>query len=471
MNDRPLAFADQLSDYATKAETSSVSELSAAFETISAGMGNVYTKNETSSAAEIETALADFALTSQIPTSVSQLDNDSGYVDGTAVQGMLDSYYQKSETSSAAELSSAFANVSVEVDPQLRTDIDNKVLVNEVSAQSLKINIMALSAYAEISGTAAFDPTAFYYISDDTGGGGGGVDPQALSNYYTRSETSSAAELSTAFSAAGGYDLGKTYVKYADGSTAAYNLTGWVNGNLSTTIANPLDAVEVRIGSNVTAFGDDGFRKWTSLTAVYYPDSVASIGQRAFLGDNKLAHVELPDQLTSLGNYMFEDCSALTSLTIPRGAVETTEGTFNRAAGLKELQFPDGFQQVGKAAFTNCVNLKKVVFPASLTSIAGHLYGTRVFDGTTDLTAVFLGKTGEEISAMPNYSQWGGTRLVVSGWIPASQEWVESQIPTSTSQLENDSGYVDQTALENYYTKDEVDAMVGDINSLLEEMN
>ena len=198
---------------------------------------------------------------------------------------------------------------------------------------------------------------------------------------------------------------------------------------------------------------------------------MASIGQRAFLGDNKLAHVELPDQLTSLGNYMFEDCSALTSLTIPRGAVETTEGTFNRAAGLKELQFPDGFQQVGKAAFTNCVNLKKVVFPASLTSIAGHLYGTRVFDGTTDLTAVFLGKTGEEISAMPNYSQWGGTRLVVSGWIPASQEWVESQIPTSTSQLENDSGYVDQTALENYYTKDEVDAMVGDINSLLEEMN
>lgn len=97
---------------------------------------------------------------------------------------MLESYYQKSETSSASELSAAFANVSVEVDPQLRTDIDSKVLVNEVSAQSLKINIMALSDYQEISGTAAFDPTAFYCISNDTaGGGGGGGD---MSNYYTK---------------------------------------------------------------------------------------------------------------------------------------------------------------------------------------------------------------------------------------------------------------------------------------------
>lgn len=40
-----------------------------------------YTKAQTSSAAELSAAFADCALTSQIPTSVSQLDNDSGYID------------------------------------------------------------------------------------------------------------------------------------------------------------------------------------------------------------------------------------------------------------------------------------------------------------------------------------------------------------------------------------------------------
>lgn len=63
-----------------------------------------YTKSETSSSVELSTAFADCALTSQIPTAVSQLDNDSGYVDTQAVQGMLDGYYQKTETSSASEL-------------------------------------------------------------------------------------------------------------------------------------------------------------------------------------------------------------------------------------------------------------------------------------------------------------------------------------------------------------------------------
>ncbi len=60
---------------------------------------------------------------------------------------------------------------------------------------------MALSAYQEISGTAAFDPTAFYCISDDNagGGGGGGVDPQVLSGYYRKDETSSAVELENTF--------------------------------------------------------------------------------------------------------------------------------------------------------------------------------------------------------------------------------------------------------------------------------
>ena len=40
-------------------------------------------------------------------------------------------------------------------------------------------------------------------------------------------------------------------------------------------------------------------------------------------------------------------------------------------------------------------------------------------------------------------------------------------IPTKTSDLENDSGFIDNTALENYYTKTEIDMLIGDIETLL----
>ncbi len=40
-------------------------------------------------------------------------------------------------------------------------------------------------------------------------------------------------------------------------------------------------------------------------------------------------------------------------------------------------------------------------------------------------------------------------------------------IPTKLSEFENDKGYIDNTALDKYYTKDEVDTLVGDIETLL----
>ena len=40
-------------------------------------------------------------------------------------------------------------------------------------------------------------------------------------------------------------------------------------------------------------------------------------------------------------------------------------------------------------------------------------------------------------------------------------------IPTKTSELENDSGFINDTALENYYTKTEIDILIGDIQTLL----
>ena len=41
------------------------------------------------------------------------------------------------------------------------------------------------------------------------------------------------------------------------------------------------------------------------------------------------------------------------------------------------------------------------------------------------------------------------------------------EIPTKLSEFSNDVGYIDSSELENYYTKDEINAQIGDIETLL----
>ncbi len=58
----------------------------------------------------------------------------------------------------------------------------------------------------------------------------------------------------------------------------------------------------------------------------------------------------------------------------------------------------------------------------------------------------------------------------VAGYLDKDQYALKSELPTKTSELTNDSGYLDSTDLDNYYTKSEVytkaeiDAIIAGLN-------
>ena len=75
------------------------------------------------------------------------------------------------------------------------------------------------------------------------------------------------------------------------------------------------------IGNSVTSIGDLAFYDSVSLTSVTIPDSVTSIGNRAFEYCG-LTSVIIGDSVTSIGSNAFAYCSSLESITF-RGNAPT----------------------------------------------------------------------------------------------------------------------------------------------------
>ena len=76
------------------------------------------------------------------------------------------------------------------------------------------------------------------------------------------------------------------------------------------------------------------------------PNSVASIGERAFLDCARLTSVTIPNSVTIIGGFAFLGCTSLTSVTIPNSVIS-----------------------IGQRAFTSCTKLASVTIPNSVTDI------------------------------------------------------------------------------------------------------
>lgn len=138
------------------------------------------------------------------------------------------------------------------------------------------------------------------------------------------SATTTSASSSTLFGYIFGtrsYNGGRSTTQYYDNNRANY-----------CTYCIPKSLKSVKITGGTLCFG--AFYDCTSLTSVTIPDSVTSIGNRAFELCTSLTSIEISDSVTSIGGYAFWCCTSLTSIGIP-----------------------DSVTSIGKNAFTNCTSL------------------------------------------------------------------------------------------------------------------
>ena len=96
------------------------------------------------------------------------------------------------------------------------------------------------------------------------------------------------------------------------------------------------------------------------VTQYTIPDSVTTIGDRAFLGCTSLTSVTIPDSVTTIEDYAFYYCDSLTSVTIPDSVTTIGYRAFENCSSLKSVTIPDSVTTIGERAFYNCTSLKTV---------------------------------------------------------------------------------------------------------------
>jgi len=131
-----------------------------------------------------------------------------------------------------------------------------------------------------------------------------------------------------------------------------------------------------------------------NINAVTIPESVKTIGSKAFFGCEKLANsngfvivgnvlynyygsdesVVIPDGVTVIGSQAFGWNGNLKTVTMPEGVNIIDELAFFACTGLISAEIPDSVTVIGNDAFCSCSNLEDVSIPNSLTTIGDSAF-------------------------------------------------------------------------------------------------
>ncbi len=205
-------------------------------------------------------------------------------------------------------------------------------------------------------------------------------------------------------------------------------------------------------GLSVTSIwgGEPGAFQGSSLTSVRIPDSVNSIGIRAFSGCASLTAITvdasnsfyssvdgvlfdkgqttliqypagrvgsdytIPDSVTNFGDSAFALCTNLTSVTIPNSVTSIGRFTFGGCTSLTNVIIGKGVTTIDYFAFVGCTSLTGVYFQGNAPSL---LSGFIVFDNTSDAVVYYLpGTTGWDTtySGRPTAQWWLPNPLILT---------------------------------------------------------
>ena len=123
------------------------------------------------------------------------------------------------------------------------------------------------------------------------------------------------------------------------------------------------------LGEKIKTIGNYAFENCTSLTGVTIPQSVTSIGYSAFEGCTNLNPLTIKGPITSMGNYAFAGSTYLTSLTLYDDIQTIGNFAFVGSTSLKTVTLPKNLTSIGEYAFARCSELESITIPEKVKTI------------------------------------------------------------------------------------------------------
>ena len=182
----------------------------------------------------------------------------------------------------------------------------------------------------------------------------------------------------------------KDFTNYYGGDVVNNGITYRIDENGATITAAEATLTEANIPSVVEFEGnqypvikinDSVFSGNTNLTSVTLPESLTTLGDRAFYACKSLKTIKIPSGVTTIPFQCFLECSSLESVTIPDGVTTIGVNAFF-GCSLKELTLPESLEAIGSIAFSGNRSLKSVNIPAKVKTIESSAFS---FCDLTDL--------------------------------------------------------------------------------------
>lgn len=83
----------------------------------------------------------------------------------------------------------------------------------------------------------------------------------------------------------------------------------------------------------------------------------------------------IPNSVTTIGTKAFWFCTELTSVTIPTSVITIDNVAFFYCSSLTSISIPNSVTTIGYSAFDNCFNLERITIPKSVTKIGNKAFG------------------------------------------------------------------------------------------------